>query len=184
MTTRGLFSVGLKLVGVLYLAYAVTYIPLLIGFFARQTEDKLVSVPLAVAANLSGVILFGFIAWALIAKSEKLADRLMPTDSEDLGLGFSAEVFQAIAFSVLGIYLVVNALPQLVAIGWSFAASGSSQFGWSREDFLLRNWQALGVGVVKLLLGVGLFAGSRWLANLWNRWRSIPRPDALDGDAT
>ena len=184
MTARGLFSVGLRLVGVLFAGDALSYLPSLIGFLSRQPEANLVkSVPLGIAANLSGVLLFGVIAWVLIAKADMLAHRLIPSDLEGPPFPFSTERFQAIAFSVLGVYLIVNASPQLVAIGWSFASWDVRQFDWSRKDFLSRNWQALGIGIVKLLLGVALFTGSRWLANLWHRWRSIPRPDAIEGDA-
>ena len=89
-------------------------------------------------AALSGALLAVLIGVALVLLRDRLASRLFPLAGHQLG----APEVQAVALSVLGCYFVVQGLPQVLWAGF-----GAGELYWP--------------GAIQLLLGAGLFVGSR-----------------------
>ena len=99
--------------------------------------------------GLLGAFLAVGLGFALVVLRDRLAQRLFPASSGPL----ASREFQAVAFSVLGLF---------------FAVQGLARLGWARPF----DW----AGATELALGVGLFFGARGLARVWSMARSAGSP--------
>jgi hypothetical protein len=77
----------------------------------------------------------------------------------------AGQYLQAIAFSVVGVLLVVQAAPGLVSLVWMAMTDMGRPFGSNA-------YAAMVQPVVQILLGVALFLQSRGLALLWHKIRN------------
>jgi hypothetical protein len=112
------------------------------------------AVPAAYSITLFiGTLIAALLGILLMLLRDRLAERLFSADGGPL----AAREAQAVALSVLGCYFVIQAISRLVR--------------------LLRpiDWSA----ATQLVLGVGLFLGSRGVARLWAAARTAgsPGPD-------
>lgn len=78
---------------------------------------------------------------------------------------------QAVAFSVLGLYLIAEALPNLVVLGMIYDIR--SPFEWTLEYRPAANGLSVFMTeLVRTAVGVAFFLGARGLTNYWHRARS------------
>lgn len=104
----------------------------------------------------------------LLLQSDRLALRMAGPVSEDgSGAGISPHVFQSIAFSLLGLFLCVSAIPGLFGILWNILALNEATPAEMRTKVASESW-ALGARLgLQFLLGLWLFFGAKGFSNLW-----------------
>ena len=140
MSQRQFASVLFAVLGVFTAINWLPQIVVAIGLFAQPTRTSITVLVSAVLAALLGI--------GLIVMRERLAERLFTADTGPLAVRDA----QAVAFSVLGCYFAIGAIPRLLGVG---------RFGLGRTEW-----------VTQLVLGVGLFFGARAVARLWSAARS------------
>ena len=115
------------------------------------------------------LILSGFCAFLWLGAGY-LARRMVP-DSEEkaLGTALSARDFQVIAFSVVGLLLVVKALPDAASTAWRYAQLPDSPGGWLRAELPMH---LIRLGL-QFVIGLGLFFGARGLVGMWRKLHGL-----------
>lgn len=122
-----------------------------------------------ISAPAPAVLLGG--GYVLIRWRRELAERLFPgppsepAEKRFLGL-------HALAYSVIGVFVTADAIPELVQSAAEFAVGprtrlmigGTTGSGWISVMSLI-------AGVVQLAIGIGLFFGSHSLVRIWSRLR-------------
>ena len=91
--------------------------------------------------------------------------------------------FQALAFSVLGVWLAISGTGELAGV-IARASITSKVYGndLTRGDSLFA-WADVSAPFVKLVAGVCLFLGAKRLAHYWHRFRMQPQGPTRDHDA-
>lgn len=88
---------------------------------------------------------------------------------------YDFEHVQALAFSVFGLYLFADALPNLVVLGMrnGFSSPFIEQPVWKGDAEFLDRKSTLMTELLRAALGVAFFLGARGLAKYWHRARTI-----------
>ncbi|MDR3586124.1 MAG: hypothetical protein P4L59_12485 [Desulfosporosinus sp.] len=116
-------------------------------------------------------IIFGVLLWFL---SDKLSSIMVKGETlHKEGLGIKAGDIQRILFSVLGLLFMGNSLPKLVTTLTSMYSTRDV------ANMTLRLLPGAVGGITQILLGAGVFLGSRGLVNLLNvvRYTGLTRED-------
>lgn len=158
MSNRELASLAIRLLGVYCLVRALASVADLTLLLAIAEETSIV--PLL--AGIGKVLILAVMGVTMIWKSPWFARRMMRAN-EEARPDAEPRQLQAVLFSVIGVVLIVWAVPRITSITWTVASSGS-------EDKLSAYWNPdLVALVVQLVLGVALFVGSGGLARIWRR---------------
>jgi uncharacterized BrkB/YihY/UPF0761 family membrane protein len=126
--------------------------------------------------DTSGVIFFSFLLTTLLLlalaiviwkKAEWLAEKIFPgKDSAGSKLEISMSEVQIVAFSVVGLVLIVEALPQIGNLIVDYKMRTSQPYV-SMYPF----WRSVVMHGIEFLLGFGLLFGSKGLAGLLKSFR-------------
>lgn len=163
MTNRQLAMLVLKLMGVYCLILVAESVPAVSYWLASEGESLL---PFALSTMV--LLLFTALGISLIWKSERYVRLVLPrSDAADPEPGKSKpDDLQGVFFSVVGVVLVVHALPSIVSIIISYSlADKSPEFG-SPPTL---PWPSLAAVLVQVALGAALFLGGTGLARIWRR---------------
>lgn len=148
MKTRGVASLAFKILGVFFVAQAVT----LFG-----------ALPFSLKSGYFGTLLGSFLltllaGFGLVFLSRSLGRRLVPdSENEEFSTSLSVSDWQSIAFSAMGVIFFVAALRDFAGLYRPMT---------SRFELTL---PSLLPSIVQLVLGLGLFFQARGLANVWRR---------------
>lgn len=111
----------------------------------------------------SAVILWG--------RAPQLADWMLGGGTADAGPPgaerLSAAVIQAVAFSVVGVFVFLQALPQLVSLGMNYQVAAASAREPLSQQALQIFWPQVASLTVQLLFSAALFFQSHTLAGFW-----------------
>lgn len=166
MTARQVASLALKLIGICLLLRFIALSQYVVMFMDTQSVSD--------SLNLKDLLMFGsyaviagvyiLICGLMIARSDRLAEAMVD-DDHDLALapGLKTQDIQAIAFSCIGVVLLVNAammVPNIVAFFTLRLSSGSSHYISSIVRFIFQ----VAIGLVLFFQGPGL-------ARFWHRLR-------------
>jgi hypothetical protein len=104
----------------------------------------------------------------LIRQSGRLAPLIAgPASEGGAGSYITPHVFQSIAFSVLGLYLSVSAIPGLFCLFWNLLGLNEAVPAAMRINVATETW-AFGVRLsLQFILGLWVFFGARGFSNLW-----------------
>ena len=118
-----------------------------------------------VGIGLTGLGGYGGAGILLLSMARRWGPRLLsgsPQAYSDLPV--KAQALQEVAFSVLGLFAMVQALPQLIAPLAELFMRGRFAYG----DYGYR----FGPAIVELLLGIALFLGGKGAARIWHKLRT------------
>ena len=174
MVQRDFADIGIKLLGVVALLYSFKYVP---GLVQALSLDPRKDMPIAIAASLLGVFLYLGVGRWLISRSKYLSRRLFPFEARS-GIHINSEMFQAVLFSTLGVYLLCESIPEAVRTFTLYVLrdqSGADDYArqYLLLEYVAQHWAALLALAVQLLLGIGLFLGGKGLAAYWHRLRPM-----------
>jgi len=113
--------------------------------------------------------MFSF-ALALIAFSDKFANRMTDlNEKEDSHQGMAFKDLQSIAFSVVGLVLLLLSLPKVAQIGWNIYAVKSAGDERNVAEIVRNTWSfALATGI-QFIIGFVLFIGAELFSTLWHK---------------
>ncbi len=163
----GVGSIGLRIAAILILQRAVdTVSHALFQFRFARTDGHWG----AVWAYVAVVVVLGATSIGLFARAEAIARRHFGRPAVDRRVG-AAPLLQAVAFSVVGLWILAALLPDLIRFGEvTYFRIGSESDGVPSE--LRWDWTQTVDALLRLALGLGLFFGGRGLAGLWHRTRT------------
>lgn len=170
MTSRGLAEVLLKLFGVYWLVHAIVSLP------ALATYRSMVSSAGWAVVVIPGltVVLYLVLGTWFLAHGRRLSARIAAEEPEGRE-SVTPQSAQAIAFSVLGLYLASAGVASLASNATSFKLLEGHETEWVKDEFFNREWPSIASSAVYLLAGLGLFFGSSSLAGFWHRLRPLAR---------
>lgn len=167
-------ALTLRIVGILLLDQWFGQIVALLGRISGSGAGARAGEPWLAAVV---VVSLGTIALWLVVKPTTLSQRLFGRIAT--GDGAKSALIQAIAFSVLGLVMVVHVLPD-IAEQTSLSSRTESLFGLTSSTTGFGDywtWPSA-ANFVRLAVGILLFAGGGALASLWQRLRTAGVPNA------
>jgi len=185
MTNREAGSLAFKLAGIYVAVTCLLQIQMLMVFVSAVTRDY-------GAAGLGGWVgviasflqfaLLAALAYVLLVHSNKLSGRMFGDTDEKVVISASARDIQAIAFSVVGIFLFVSALPHIMQIAANLAWAAEDP-GWRRR--MMAGTLAASIeAFIKLILGLYLFFSGRTLSNIWFKLRTAGHPRMVEAQSS
>ncbi len=170
-------SLAFRLMGIWFLFLSLQHAAQVLAWLLLE-QDMTVRPYLAGAIAGTGVTFFG--GWFLLQRAQELAERYYPAREPQGALGAEAQAparspanppsgWMAAALAVLGLWLAVTALPELVTqiVGANTASLSASYF--AQQSVLPHS--------LRLAFGLILLLGSRGLANWWSRDAGALPPD-------
>ena len=161
MTNRELATLAVKLLGVYCLILVVGAAPGM-GYWLGMELETLAPLLLGIAS----LLLFTFLGVWLIWKSDSFVRLVVPTAEAPTSERGGASELQGVLFSVIGVVLVVHALPRIILTIFVYSRVEEWEKGTSGLE---RAWPQLAAVALEIVLGVALFVGSRGLARMWRR---------------
>jgi hypothetical protein len=157
MTKKEIVSLSLKLAGIYCILMALTYSSIaMISIFSYRGQSFLVTL-----FSLMPFILF-LASGIYLIFSTKIDAKLIPSiDQESKPSSLSSHEIQSLAFSIIGVFVLVNAIPDFIQIIITVTSGINVSY--------LSHIVAV---LIKLALGIYLFLGSKGLSGLWHKLQS------------
>lgn len=173
MTQKQIASLSLKLLGIYSIIEAIPLLRELSQVFAwRGSKIEMESGPIHTDLLLIGIMtsvgLLLLIGCCLIIFSKSLTKRMI-TEEEIINgtTELTAKNIQAIAFSVVGLVMIVIAIPHLVQLAANLQALKSAGAESVKESIQIGTWvYSIGMAV-QFIIGILLFLGGRGLSSIW-----------------
>lgn len=151
MSSRKLFEIALKVLGVLCFVWGIQVAGSLL-VLVKQVDQTWIERSLPLTLSL----LFFALAAILLLKTESLARKLVPESSElQLVVGDTQSVY-TLALRILGAVLLVSAIPRIVAFVFSILA-----YRTGFEYYLPRQLEGAVSVIVELLIALYLLFGAK-----------------------
>ena len=174
MTSTQIASLSLKLMGIFSIIQSVPFLKSLSEYFIYkdmnvfQPENSPPNYQFLLIGILSTIGLLLLLGTCLIIYSESLAKRITKdNEGKKISTDLTAKDMQAVAFSVIGIVMIVIAIPQLVKIATNIQALKMAGDEYPGKSVTAGTW-AYAIGLsVQVVIGLLLFFGSRGLSSLW-----------------
>ncbi|MGD0169767.1 MAG: hypothetical protein ABSE54_08595 [Smithella sp.] len=173
MTQVQVGSLSLKLIGIYSIIEAIPILKSLSEAFSFRGTDIGTNGPLDISLFLIGVMitfcLLILMGVCLITFSKVLAKKMaVENEIKDSFTELSAKNIQSIAFSVVGLVIVVIAIPHLVQLAANLQAYKNLGSELPKQSISIGTW-AYSIGLaVQLIIGILLFFGGRGLSNIWH----------------
>lgn len=173
MTQKQIAALSLKLLGIFSIIEAIPLLREFSQVFAwRGSKIEMESGPLHTDLLLIGIMIsFGLlmiIGLCLIGFSGAIAKRMV--DNKEIASAMTeltAKNIQSVAFSIIGLVLIVIAIPHLVQLIANLQALKSAKAESVKESIAIGTW-AYSIGLtVQFIIGIVLFLGGRGLSSLW-----------------
>jgi hypothetical protein len=173
MNQKQIASLSLKLLGIYSIIEAIPLFRELSTVFAwRGSKIKMNSGPMHTGLLLSGILasvgLLLLVGVCLILFSKSFA-KLMTTKDEQMAdtTDITARSIQSIAFSVVGLVMIVMSIPHLVQIAANLEALRNFGSETMSRGISIGTWTySIGIAV-QFIIGLLLFFGGRGLSSLW-----------------
>ena len=167
LTLRQAGAIGIKLLGVSYLARTVLAVFSLVAL--RFAPSGFGADGDFATAQIVGTLGYPLAAWLLLGTGDDLASRLFPATPVSVGVG--ARDLLGVGVAIVGLSLAASALPALIqGIGTAiyYAEGTRQQFAEARFD---GQWPQLIREALTLVTGLAVAAASRPIAS---RFRTAP----------
>ena len=179
MTKKEIVSLSLKLAGIYCLIMSISHLNFAImsvvsALRGQSFWSMLISITPFVLLLLSFtpvvlLLLFG----AYLIFSSKLASKIASSMiQEEKTTSFTFQDIQVLAFSIIGVWLLSNAIPTFIQVIVRITvlhSTSQQSFSVFRNSYIISQIVA---AVLKLALGIYLFSGSKGLAKLWQKFQS------------
>lgn len=161
-------SLGCKFLGIYSLLQSIPLLGNVLQVLAFVKEEASFGVGLFLSALLP-FLLMAVLGFALLIFSKKFAQKMVSEDIEKgAASSLSSKEIQSIAFSVVGLVLIVLAIPKIFQIGWYIHSLQSAGDQRNTQDLLMRNWSFTLATGIQFLIGIFLFIGSELLSSGWH----------------
>ncbi|MGD0022342.1 MAG: hypothetical protein ABSC54_08575 [Smithellaceae bacterium] len=174
MTQKQVGSLSLKLIGIYSIIEAIPILQSLTGVFAlRGSKNVMESQPFNTDLLLIGILtsigLLLLLGVCLITFSKALAKKIVEeNETEDSSAELSAQNIQSIAFSVVGLIMVVIAIPHFVQLAANLQALKNAGSEFPKQSISIGTW-AYNIGLAaQFIIGILLFFGGKGLSSIWH----------------
>ncbi|MBC8082157.1 MAG: hypothetical protein H7Z21_03020 [Hymenobacter sp.] len=163
MTSRSLFTIILKVLGLLFLKEALVALPTVFQFliYTTQAEGAGENV-LLIVSTILGIMLYGLIPYSFIFKSRWLIDKLkldQGFDQEIIPLAAHRSTILSIAIIVIGGMLVATELPNLIRFLFNYSQE-------RRDGQMNPDTSYLLLTAARIVIGMLLISKQRQLVSL------------------
>jgi len=166
MSITQISSLSLKIAGIYSIIQALPLMQHLLTPFAMQSDEMPYLNFLFIGAILP-ILLLLTLGFCLIFFSDKLTKRMNFGNESSITAGVSLKDIQVMAFSIVGIIMIVLAIPKLVQIGVNINALKQIGNEAPLKRITISTW-AYTIGLlVQLIFGLLLFFGAKGLSALW-----------------
>ena len=174
MTGSQIASLSLKLMGIFTIIQAVPILKDLSSYFMFKGSNFMEPDKLPPSYNylligiLSSICLLILLGACLIIYSDSLGKKIIKENNDTkISTDLTAKDLQAIAFSVIGLVMIVFAIPHLVKIASNIQVLKLYGNEYPGKNVSAGTW-AYAIGLsVQVIMGLLLFLGSRGLSSLW-----------------
>jgi uncharacterized membrane protein len=176
MSSHQIASLSLKLIGIFSIIQSIPILKSLSEVFAfrnskifmQQGNDYLEVnyLFIGIITSFSLLLLLGI---GLIIFSRGLSKKMVTDDViKDSSSELSAKNIQSIAFSVVGLVMIVIAIPKLVQLGANLQALKSAGVNSTKETISIGTLvYSISIGV-QFIIGILLFVGAKGLSGIWH----------------
>ena len=168
MNKQELSQIALKILGIYALLESIQLFSGVLSVFGYPEDmpfNRFVMI-------LSVVVPFLILVWSglfLIRRTDKITAKYFPSGPIE-NSELKGSQIQAIAFSIIGIVLIVTTIPKLSQLGMNIYALMSRAKEIGAELDLERDTIGFGINLLcRFILGVLLFISGESIANLWRR---------------
>ena len=180
MTGPQIASLSLKLMGIFSIIQAVPILKDLWSYFVFKdssffgSDNMPPNYNYLLIGTLTSICLLILIGACLIIYSDTLGKKIIKENNDTkISTDLTANDLQAIAFSVIGIVMIVMAIPHLVKIAANVQALKMAGDEYPGKSVSAGTW-AYATGLsVQVIIGLLLFFGSRGLSSLWYFFQKI-----------
>lgn len=181
MTKRDVGSLAFKLAGICVLVEAVFWLFEMCLWGVTGTRNLEIDRKLFfIVAVVPGVLLCAG-GYALVRFSAVFASRMFSDPEVDVTFAVTASDLQAVALTVLGVYLIASALPGFVRIGFTLAIEAANwNLGSAVTVFFGNMTPVLVDRGLQIAIGVFLLIGRRGFddlsGNIKRMWKALRGP--------
>lgn len=163
MNAKAAASIAVKVLAIFTFIKFVTYLQSVYGFIDMvKHQPSNISVGLRVVSMIYPILLLLVVSIFLWLYSDKLSDHMVKNLAVNEETKISYEDLQIVAFSVVGLFLVVNSLPELINAAINMKMLESQRM---MQPMNMRMTQLVGTGL-KVLIGFWLLVGSQGIVGL------------------
>jgi len=161
MTKRDILELAIKIIGIYMIILILNFIhSILISIpwiFERQEHNSL----LFIISYTISVLIYFIVAYNFIFRADSLANIICKEDkSLECNSSIQKEIIQEIAFTIVGIYLIANALPKITD-----AIINIIQQGRFKNIQFTQGFSYIVDSIVQIGIGIFLVLGSKGLVN-------------------
>ena len=168
MDKHSIASLGCKFLGIYTLLESIPLMGNIAQMYAFAYADQESGVFLILSTSIPFVAMV-LSAIVFIVFSDKVATKMVGSEiEENPGANLTSKEFQSIAFSIVGLCLLVLSLPKIVQIGWNISTVKSVGDERLIFDILRKTWSYAVAAGVQLVLGFFLFIGADLISTLWH----------------
>ncbi len=168
MDKQELAQIALKILGIYALLDSIQFVSGIINVFSFPVDSSL----LRSFMFASMIVPFMILIWAglfLLRKTEKISLKYFPKGQIE-NLNMKANDVQAIAFSIIGVVLIVTTIPKLSQLGVNAYALMDRAENIGADYKLERETIAFGINLFcRFIIGILLFVSGESLSNLWRK---------------
>ena len=170
MSNQQIASLSLRLVGIYSLIQAILMIRPVIHSFGFASEQPSMEATL-ISGTVIPFILLIILGLILFVGSNRISRSIISQkNSTDIPSELNSKKIQAIAFSILGVILVILSIPKILHVVSNIVALQNAADNSFTIEKLSGDTIALGIGVaVQFLFGIYLFICGHSLSNLWHK---------------
>lgn len=163
MTSRSLFNIVLKILGILFIKDILATLPQLLSVFYMIKYNQDGAIGMTVAITLLMLLIYIVVAYYLIFKSEWIIDKLkldQGFSQDNFPLNMHRSTILGISIIIIGGYLVADEIPNLCRELYAYFQEKRMTFGQTNPTFSYSILSA-----VKIIIGFLLIGNQRIIVN-------------------
>ena len=173
MQKEDVIKLSLKLAGIYCLVVALQYITIFFaGLLNAAQHISLLVVSITVLGMLFPYLLILLLSYFLIFKTTKVTQKMKFDEAPSVEKKSSSQDIQFLAFSIIGVFLVTTALPKLFQISVRLITIYSQTQQPMNDLVKAANISDAAGLILRIILGLYLFFGSKGLVNLWHKFQN------------
>lgn len=166
MTKQELAEIALKILGIYALLTSIQFIGSFISVFNFPSDGPWIR-SLMLISVIAPLLLLLWAGYYLLCRTSRISLKYFP-EGQIQNINIDAKNLQSIAFSIIGVVLIVTTIPKLSQLGVSIYALSERAKDIGTDYKLERDTIAFGISILcKFILGILLFISGDSITNLW-----------------
>ena len=173
MKKRDIASLALKLLGIYAFIVSISMLQSIVFVISRFIHTQEANLLTSIIGFLIPLILMITFGIYLLKASDKLSNRIFTgIENNNSTMKLSSHDVQAIAFSIIGVFLITNVIPKLFQKIAQLLSLVSIQDRVLLKTVGQRLSEDLLEMIIQLILGLYLFLGGKGISKLWHKIQS------------